>query len=102
MKFIYVVIGMIVMLFFITFSLENNTLVTLTYYGMEGYTIHLYLLIFISFGAGFILAAFLNVFERFRLSWKVKRLEKRIRLLKRQQPQGETLPVNSGGEASKV
>jgi len=68
MKLFYTVVGMLVILFIITFSLTNTTPVHLKYYNIINFEVPSYLLIFISFGVGLIFAGFLDIVERLRLA----------------------------------
>lgn len=83
MKLFYTVVGMLVVLFIITFSLTNTTPVHLKYYNIINFEVPSYLLIFISFGVGLIFAGFLDIVERLRLARKVSKLNKRIKVLEK-------------------
>ncbi|MBN1828282.1 MAG: LapA family protein [Deltaproteobacteria bacterium] len=96
MKLIYTILGTLVILFIITFSLKNTIPIQLEYYGfIEGKIppVPLYLIIFISFGVGVIFAGLLGIVERFRLVRKVSRLEKQIRSLEKVQMLPRTVPA---------
>jgi uncharacterized integral membrane protein len=69
---------MIIVLFIITFSMSNAVPVRVNYYDFVDFTIPLYLIIFVSFGTGLIFAGLVGAGDRFRLSRKVKKLNKRI------------------------
>ena len=60
MKLLYTIIATLVVLFIITFSLANTTEVPIRYYGFIDVSVETYLLIFISFGVGIILAGFMG------------------------------------------
>jgi len=79
MKIVYTIIIMVVVLFIITFSMNNAETVRIDYYNFINMTVPLYLVIFISFGAGLIFAGFVGIGERFRLSRRVSKLNKKIR-----------------------
>jgi uncharacterized integral membrane protein len=82
MKVLYTIIVVLVMLFIITFSLENTTMVSLQYLDYR-ITVKAYMLLFISFLAGIVFAGFMGIVERFRLSRTITRLNKTIRELRR-------------------
>jgi len=93
MKLFYTVIAMVVMLFIITFSLDNATPVNLKYYNFFTVAIDAYMLIFICFGAGVVFAGLFGLIERFRLSRKVTKLTKEIKVLERYRPEEQPLEV---------
>ena len=84
MNVIYTVIGVIVVLFLITFSLDNTVSVRLSYYGYFERWLPAYLLIFISFLIGVIFTGVLGIVERFRMTRTINRLNKTIRDLHRE------------------
>lgn len=92
MKLLYTIIGMLVVLFVITFSLTNTVPVQLKYYDIIDITVPTYMLIFISFGVGILFAGFLDIVQRISLKRKVTRLNRRVKALEK--GQGET-PVDS-------
>ena len=73
MKFIYTVIIVLLMLFIITFSLENTVPIRLKYYDIINISLPTYMLVFITFLIGVIFTGFMGIVERFRL--KNPRLE---------------------------
>ena len=91
MKLFYTVVGMLVVLFIITFSLTNTTPVHLKYYNIINFEVPSYLLIFISFGVGLRFAGFLDIVERLRLARKVSKLNKRIKVLEKYHKETEVL-----------
>jgi len=82
MNIIYTIIVMLIMLFIITFSLENTAPVSLQYL-VYRITIETYILLFVTFLAGVIFAGFMGIVERFRLSRTINKLNKTIRELRR-------------------
>ena len=100
MKLFYTVVGMLVVLFIITFSLTNTTPVHLTYYNIINFEVPSYLLIFISFGVGLIFAGLLDIVERLRLAGKVSKLNKRIKVLEKNQKEAEVLPPVQEGPST--
>ncbi len=94
MKLIYTIIIMIVVLFVITFSLDNTEIVSLSYYGFIDLEVPAYLLIFVSFGFGIIIAGFFGIVERWRLARKVSSLKRYVRKLE------EKIPSEGAGERS--
>jgi len=85
MKLIYTIVGTLIVLFIITFSLENTIPVNLSYYDFFEWTIPSYLLIFIFFGIGVIFAGFFGIVERFRLAGRNRQLSKKVRELEKNQ-----------------
>lgn len=83
MKLLYTIVGMLVVLFVITFSLTNTVPVHLKYYDYIDVSVPSYLLIFISFGVGVLFAGFLDINARMRLVRKTGRLNKQIKKLEK-------------------
>lgn len=83
MKLLYTIVGMLVVLFVITFSLTNIAPVRLTYYDVIDVKVPTYLLIFISFGVGVIFTGFLDIISRLGLKRTVSRLRKQIKVLEK-------------------
>ena len=79
MKVVYTVVLAIVVMFIITFSLENTLPVQLRYYDFFERSLPTYMLIFIAFLAGVIFTGFMGIVERFRLTRTINRLNKTIR-----------------------
>ncbi len=84
MKIVYTVILALLVIFIITFSLENTELVRLRYYDYFERWLPTYMLIFITFLAGVIFAGFMGIVERFRLTRTINRLNRTIRELRRE------------------
>lgn len=82
MKIVYTIIVVLIMLFIITFSLENTAPVTLQYLDYH-VTAKTFILLFVSFLAGVIFAGFMGIVERFRLTRTINKLNKTIRELRR-------------------
>lgn len=82
MKLLYTVIVILVMLFIITFSLENTEPVSLQYLEYR-IVVKTYMLLFVAFLAGVVFAGFMGIVERFRLSRTITKLNKTIRELRR-------------------
>ena len=89
MKLLYTIIIMAIVLFVITFSLHNTQPVDLAYYGIFDVSVPSYLLIFVCFGAGVILAGFFGMVERLRLSQRVSSLKRQVRELEERIPSTE-------------
>ena len=83
MKIIYTIILALIVMFIITFSLENTAPVRLHYYDFFERWLPTYMLIFIAFLAGVIFTGFMGIVERFRLTRTINRLNKTIRELRR-------------------
>lgn len=93
MKLIYTVVIMLIVVFVVTFSLENTVPIPLKYYGIINVTAKSYLVIFIAFFAGIIIAGLMDVVVRFRLAGTVKRLNKKIAELEKKLSESENLPM---------
>jgi uncharacterized integral membrane protein len=90
MRVIYTIIVAIFIMFVITFSLENTTLIQLRYYDYFEKWLPTYMLIFLAFIAGVIFTGFMGIVERFRLNRTINRLNKTIRDLRREMKEMET------------
>ena len=84
MKVIYTVIVVLVVLFVITFSLENTLPIRLKYYDFFNVNAPTYMLIFITFLCGVIFTGFMGIVERFRLNRTISKLNRTIRELRRE------------------
>jgi uncharacterized integral membrane protein len=84
MKVIYTIILALIVMFIITFSLENTESVRLHYYDFFERWLPTYMLIFIAFLVGVIFTGFMGIVERFRLTRTINRLNKTIRELRRE------------------
>ena len=85
MKVLYTIIIVLVVLFIITFSLQNTSPVQLRYEDLvKPFELPAYMLIFISFLAGVVFTGFMGIVERFRLTRTINRLNKTIRDLRRE------------------
>jgi uncharacterized integral membrane protein len=100
MKLIYTVIISLLVLFVVTFSLKNTVPVPLKYYGIIDAKVAAYLLIFMSFFAGIILAGLLDMVERIRLTKTVRRLNRKIGELERKLSDSKSLLVVEEAEPS--
>jgi uncharacterized integral membrane protein len=84
MKVIYTVIVVLLVLFVITFSLENTLPIRLQYYDFFNVTAPAYMLIFIAFLCGVVFTGFMGIVERFRLNRTISKLNRTIRELRRE------------------
>jgi len=85
MKVVYTIVVVLVVLFIITFSLQNTSPVQLRYQDLiKPFELPAYMLIFISFLTGVIFTGFMGIVERFRLTRTINRLNKTIRDLRRE------------------
>jgi uncharacterized integral membrane protein len=101
MKVVYTVVLAIVVMFVITFSLENTLPVRLRYYDFFERSFPTYMLIFIAFLAGVIFTGFMGIVERFRLTRTINRLNKTIRDLRREMKANDNPPyVEEAGKVS--
>jgi uncharacterized integral membrane protein len=83
MKIIYTIVLALLVMFVITFSLENTSDIQLKYYDFFRRSLPAYMLIFIAFLVGVIFTGFMGIVERFRLTRTINRLNKTIRELRR-------------------
>jgi uncharacterized integral membrane protein len=84
MKVIYTILIMILILFVITFSLENTIPIKLKYYDFIHVEWPTYMILFISCLIGVVFMGCLGIVERFRLSRTIAHLNKTIRDLRRE------------------
>ena len=92
MKVIYTIILVFIVMFSVTFSLENTELVQLKYYDLFEKSLPTYMLLFIAFLAGVIFTGFMGIVERFQLTRTINRLNKTIRDLRRDMKAVENPP----------
>jgi uncharacterized integral membrane protein len=100
MKLIYTIIITLVVLFVVTFSLQNTAMIQLKYYGFIDVEATVYLLIFVSFFAGIIIAGFFGIAERFRLARAAKKLNKKVNKLEKELGAGKSLTTAAEAESS--
>jgi lipopolysaccharide assembly protein A len=101
MNFLYTIIIAVVILFLITFAVDNTEPVSLSYYSYLDKSIPLYIIIFVSFFTGVVFTGFLGIIERFRQNRTIKHLNKTIRDLHRETRAKEnnfTVPPSKTGE----
>jgi uncharacterized integral membrane protein len=97
MKVIYTIVLALIVMFIITFSLENTAPVELKYYDFFKRWLPTYMLIFFAFLAGVIFTGFMGIVERFRLTRTINRMNKTIRDLRREIKANEDPPYNEAG-----
>ncbi|SEM32216.1 Uncharacterized integral membrane protein [Syntrophus gentianae] len=83
MKIIYTIIIVLLILFVVTFSLQNTISVHLVYYDVLDVILPVYMLIFIVFLIGVIFSGLMGIVERYRLNRTINRLNRMVRDLKR-------------------
>lgn len=93
MKVLYTIVIVLVVLFVITFSLENTMDVRLKYYGLIDATMKTYLLVFIVFLAGVVFTGFMGIVERYRLNRTIAKLNRTVRDLRRELKESENPPL---------
>lgn len=101
MKVLYTIVAVFIILFIISFSLQNATDVTLTYYdllGDQGVTFPAYMLMFIAFLVGVVFTGLLGFTERLNLTRTIRQLNKTVRDLRRELRSNDALTVD--GEQS--
>lgn len=92
MKVIYTIILALLVMFVITFSLENTIPVQLKYYDFFERSLPTYMLLFVAFLFGVIFTGFMGIVERFRLTRTINRLNKTIRDLRREMKASDNPP----------
>ncbi len=92
MKIVYTIIVVLIMLFVVTFSLENTAPVSLQYLDYH-ITIKTFMLLFVTFLVGVVFAGFMGIVERFRLTRTINKLNKTIREQRRDLRANETPPI---------
>ena len=92
MKILYTIIVALIVLFVITFSLENTADVRLKYHSFIDATMKTYLLVFIVFLAGVVFTGFMGILERYRLNRTIAKLNRTVRDLRRELKESEKLP----------
>ncbi|HLA26696.1 MAG TPA: LapA family protein [Syntrophales bacterium] len=98
MKVLYTIVAVLIILFIISFSLQNATDVTLTYYdllGDKGVTFPTYMLMFIAFLVGVAFTGLLGFTERLNLTRNISQLNKTVRDLRRELRSNDALTVDS-------
>lgn len=83
MKFLYFLMTMAFVFFFVTFAFQNPGDVHIKYYGYVDHLVAVYLIVFISFFTGIIVAGLMGIVERFKLSMTINRLYRKIDDLER-------------------
>lgn len=83
MKVLYTIIISLLILFVITFSLQNTLSVHLVYYDVLDVILPVYMLIFIAFLVGVVFTGFMGIIDRFRLTRTINSLNRMVRDLKR-------------------
>ncbi len=92
MRVFYTIIIVVIVLFIISFSLQNATEVPLNYFDFLNTTMPAYMLMFIAFLAGVIVTGLLGFAERMNLTRTIRQLNKTIRDLRRELRATENYP----------
>jgi uncharacterized integral membrane protein len=90
MRILYTIIIACVVLFIISFSLQNASEVPLKYYDFFDTVLPAYMLMFIAFLAGVIFTGLLGFVERLNLTRNIRQLSKTVRDLRREMRASET------------
>lgn len=83
MKILYTIIIVLLILFVVTFSLQNTLQVRLVDYDVLDVILPVYMLILFAFLIGVIFTGFMGIIERYRLNRTINRLNRMVRDLKR-------------------
>lgn len=84
MRVLYTIIVVLIVLFIISFSLQNASEVPLNYYNILDTTLPAYMVMFIAFLAGVIFTGLLGFAERLNLTRTIRQLNKTVRDLRRE------------------
>lgn len=90
MRVFYTIIVVLILLFIISFSLQNSTEVPLKYYDIVNTALPSYMLMFIAFLAGVIVTGLMGFVERINLTRTIRQLNKTVRDLRRELRATET------------
>lgn len=93
MKILYTIIMVVVIIFVISFSLQNAEEVPIRYYDVINVQVPTYMLMFITFLLGVIFTGILDFAERMNLTRTIRQLNRTIRDLKRELQSNEELVV---------
>ena len=84
MRIFYTIIIVCIVLFIISFSLQNASDVPLKYYDLLNITLPSYILMFIAFLVGVIFTGLMGLAERLNLTKTIRQLNKTVRDLRRE------------------
>ena len=93
MKIFYLILIILFAFFIVTFSQFNAAPVTIKYYYLQDIVVPAYMLIFVALLVGIIITGLLGVMERFRLNRTISRLNKTIRVLRKDLREQEAPPI---------
>lgn len=93
MRIVYTIIVVFIMLFVITFSLQNTSAVPLKYYDIIDKEMPAYMLMFVAFLAGVIFTGLMGFIERLNMTRTIRQLNKTIRDLRRELRATEPFPI---------
>ncbi len=92
MRIFYTIVVVGVVLFIISFSLQNASEVPLKYYDFVDVTLPSYMLMFIAFLVGVIFTGLMGLAERLNMMKTIRQLNKAVRDLRREIRSQEPLP----------
>ncbi len=78
MRFLYLIVILGFAFFFVTFGVQNNDPIKLRYFGYAYDEIPIYLLVFVFFVIGFLVAALLGAIDKLRLTLRMNKLYRKI------------------------
>jgi uncharacterized integral membrane protein len=90
MRIFYTIVIAVIVLFIISFSLQNAPEVPLKYYDMFNVTLPAYMLMFIAFLVGVIFTGLMGFAERLNMTRTIRQLNKTVRDLRRELRAQET------------
>jgi uncharacterized integral membrane protein len=93
MRVFYTIVIAFIMLFIITFSLQNTSVVPLRYYEIINEEMPVYILMFIAFLAGVIFTGLMGFIERLNMARTIRQQNKTIRDLRRELRAAESFPT---------
>ncbi len=91
MRIFYTIVVVAVVLFIISFSLQNASEVPLKYYNFIDVILPSYMLMFIAFLVGVIFTGFMGLAERLNMTKTIRQLNKTVRDMRRELRSQETL-----------
>ncbi len=78
MRFLYLIVILGFAFFFVTFGVQNNDPIKLRYFGYAYDEIPIYLLVFVFFVIGFLVAALLGAIDKLRMTLRMNKLYRKI------------------------
>jgi|GEM_PF-907275 uncharacterized integral membrane protein len=88
------ILGLIIMILLVTFAVKNNTPTKLYYYfNLESPEVPLFLVILLGLFLGAVFVWIINLFERMKLKYIIKKKDKKIREIEKELVSLRNLPI---------